>query len=182
MQSSGVPALSKKIGQPYRLPSEAEWEYAARAGTNTPFHIGETLTTKLANYYGNYTYGLGQKGVYRKKTTPVGNFNHANAFGLYDIHGNVWEWCADPWHETYDGAPSDGLVWDESNDFYYNDYIEYLVNLLNSKNNNRRRGMRGGSRGNIPVNCRCACRGANFADYRYGDVGFRVSCLPPETL
>jgi formylglycine-generating enzyme required for sulfatase activity/tRNA A-37 threonylcarbamoyl transferase component Bud32 len=81
--------LSKKIGKPYRLPSEAEWEYAARAGTTTAFHIGETLTTDLANYNGNYTYGSGAKGVYREKTTPVGYFNHANAFGLYDIHGNV---------------------------------------------------------------------------------------------
>jgi formylglycine-generating enzyme required for sulfatase activity len=111
--------LSKKIGKPYRLPSEAEWEYAARAGTTTAFHIGETLTTDLANYNGNYTYGSGAQGIDREKTTPVGHFKHANAFGLYDIHGNVWEWCADPWHDSYSGAPNDGRAWDEANDFYY---------------------------------------------------------------
>ncbi|MDT9277717.1 MAG: SUMF1/EgtB/PvdO family nonheme iron enzyme, partial [Limnospira sp. PMC 737.11] len=104
--------LSKRIGKPYRLPSEAEWEYAARAGTTSPFHVGDTLTTDLANYDGGYSYSSGPRGAYRKKTTPVGQFQHANAFGLYDIHGNIWEWCADPWHEGYGGAPSDGRVWD----------------------------------------------------------------------
>ena len=171
--------LSKKIGQPYRLPSEAEWEYAARAGTNTPFHIGETLTTELANYHGDYTYGSGQKGVYRQKTTPVGYFNHANAFGLYDIHGNVWEWCADPWHENYEGAPSDGRVWDESNDFYYKSYVEYLVNLIDTKKIIKT--LRGGSWLDSPVFCRCASRDRDGADDRYDDVGFRLSCLPPKT-
>jgi formylglycine-generating enzyme required for sulfatase activity/tRNA A-37 threonylcarbamoyl transferase component Bud32 len=173
--------LSKKIGQPYRLPSEAEWEYAARAGTTSPFHIGETLTTELANYDGNRTYGSGQKGTYRQKTTPVGHFNQANAFGLYDIHGNVWEWCADPWHDSYNGAPIDGRVWDESNDFYYNAYVEYLVNLLSINN---LRVLRGGSWNYYPAYCRCAFRHWDNADHRYYShyVGFRVSCLPPETL
>ena len=171
--------LSKKIGKPYRLPSEAEWEYAARAGTTTAFHIGETLTTDLANYDGNYTYGSGAKGVYREKTTPVGHFQHANAFGLYDIHGNVWEWCADPWHDSYSNAPNDGRVWDEANDFYYKNYVDYLFNLLDTKN--KRRLLRGGSWGIDPGGCGCAYRDRDVADYRLNSYGFRVSCLPPET-
>jgi formylglycine-generating enzyme required for sulfatase activity len=93
--------LSEKTGKAYRLPSEAEWEYACRAGTTTPFYFGETITTDLVNY--NYE---------RKKTTDVGSFP-PNAFGLYDMHGNVWEWCADPWHKNYEGAPADGSVWKE---------------------------------------------------------------------
>ncbi|MBD2546458.1 SUMF1/EgtB/PvdO family nonheme iron enzyme [Planktothricoides sp. FACHB-1370] len=172
--------LSKKIGKPYRLPSEAEWEYAARAGTTTAFHIGETLTTELANYHGDYTYGSGAKGIYRQKTNPVGHFQHANAFGLYDIHGNVWEWCADPWHDSYSNAPSDGRVWDEANDFYYQyQNVDYLVNLLNTKN---LRVLRGGSWDIDPDNCRCAYRDRFVAAYRFNINGFRVSCLPPETL
>ena len=102
--------LSQQAGRTYRLPSEAEWEYACRAGTTTPFHFGPAITTDLANYDGNYTYGNGSKGVYRQQTTEVGSFP-PNAFGLYDMHGNVWEWCADHWHGNYDGAPTDGTAW-----------------------------------------------------------------------
>jgi formylglycine-generating enzyme required for sulfatase activity len=143
--------LSQKTGRSYRLPSEAEWEYACRAGTTTPFHFGETMTTDLANYDGtddkdgkwSGSYGQGPKGVYRQETTPVGSFGVANAFGLYDMHGNVWEWCADPWHDRYEGAPIDGTVWDETcNDNRYQSSIDLLVN---TKEDNRTRLLRGGS-------------------------------------
>ena len=102
--------LSKYTGKKYRLPSEAEWEYACRAGTNTSFHFGETITDKLANYDGNHTYASEPKGEYRERTTPVGQYP-PNAFGLYDMHGNVWEWCLDDWHSNYEGAPTDGSAW-----------------------------------------------------------------------
>ena len=86
--------LSEKEGKKYRLPTEAEWEYACRAGTTTPFHTGETISTSQAHYDGHYVYGNGAKGVYRERTMSVGSFS-PNAFGLYDMHGNVWEWCQD---------------------------------------------------------------------------------------
>ena len=108
--------LSQETGRDYRLPSEAEWEYACRAGTKTPFHFGETITTELANYNGNYLYGKGSKGEYRNETTLVGQFGVANNFGLCDLHGNVWEWCADPWHDNYKDAPTDGSVWEAGGD------------------------------------------------------------------
>ena len=112
--------LSKFTGRPYSLPSEAEWEYACRAGTKTPFHFGETITSELANYDANYTYGAGEKGTYREETTVVGSFGVANAFGLYDMHGNVLEWCLDDWHDNYEGAPTDGSAWfDNKNDNLY---------------------------------------------------------------
>jgi formylglycine-generating enzyme required for sulfatase activity len=110
--------LSQATDRAYRLPSEAEWEYGCRAGTTTPFYFGETITTDLANYNGEYTYGSAPKGQYRKQTTKVGSFP-PNAFGLYDLHGNVWEWCQDTWHENYKGAPTNGSAWVSEND---NDY------------------------------------------------------------
>ncbi|MEI2423170.1 formylglycine-generating enzyme family protein, partial [Arthrospira platensis SPKY2] len=154
--------------KPCRLPSEAEWEYAARAGRTSPFHVGDTLTTDLANYDGNYSYSSGLKGVFRKKTTPVGRFQSANAFGLYDIHGNVWEWCADPWRDNYNGAPSDGTVWD-SQDID----VDNLVKLLESKD---RRVLRGGSWSNLPVFCRCASRNSAYPGNLLHNFGFRVAC------
>ncbi|MEM1345709.1 MAG: SUMF1/EgtB/PvdO family nonheme iron enzyme, partial [Pseudomonadota bacterium] len=104
--------LSGETGVEYRLPSEAEWEYACRAGTTTPFFFGETVSTYQANYDGNYTYGAGVAGEYRKRTVPVDEMPLAeNAWGLRHMHGNVYEWCADAWNESYEGAPRDGSVW-----------------------------------------------------------------------
>ncbi|MFM7530737.1 MAG: formylglycine-generating enzyme family protein [Nodosilinea sp.] len=103
--------LSVYTGRTYRLPSEAEWEYACRAGTTTPFHFGSTITTTLANFYGVETYKQEPRGLYRQQPTVVGSFL-PNAFGLHDMHGNVWEWCLDHWHDRYnDNAPSDGSAW-----------------------------------------------------------------------
>jgi formylglycine-generating enzyme required for sulfatase activity len=102
-----LPWLSAKTGNTYRLLTEAEWEYAARAGTTTPFSTGSTITIDQANFNGNYTYGGSAKGVYRRKTIEVGSFK-PNAFGLHDVHGNVWEWVHDCYRDSYAGAPSDG--------------------------------------------------------------------------
>jgi formylglycine-generating enzyme required for sulfatase activity len=95
--------LSQKTGRTYRLPSEAEWEYACRAGTSTPFHFGETITADLANYHSEVAYASAPTKKARGQTTPVGSFS-ANAFGLYDMHGNVWEWCQDIWYDNYKGC------------------------------------------------------------------------------
>jgi formylglycine-generating enzyme required for sulfatase activity len=146
--------LSNKTGKDYRLPSEAEWEYACRAGTTTPFYFGETITTDLANYNGNYTYGSGIKGQYREQTTDVGIFP-PNPFGLFDMHGNIWEWCQDEWHQNYNGAPTDGSAWLTENDNHY-------------------RLLRGGSWGNVPENCRSANRFYGDPVSRNGFIGFRV--------
>jgi formylglycine-generating enzyme required for sulfatase activity len=154
--------LSKYTGQHYRLPSEAEWEYACRAGTTTPFHFGETITSDLANYNAEYSYGDAPKGQYRQKTTPVGSFEVANAFGLYNMHGNVWEWCADHWHNNYKGAqaaPADGSAWLDS---------------ISNENDNHRYLLRGGSWNDSPRGCRSACRLYHEPDYRDDNRGFRV--------
>ncbi|MEB3342191.1 SUMF1/EgtB/PvdO family nonheme iron enzyme, partial [Okeania sp.] len=103
--------LSEKTGKIYTLPSESQWEYACRAGTTTPFYFGETITPELVNYDGNRPYGNAPQGKYRQQTISVGSFP-PNAFGLYDMHGNVWEWCQDVWHENYNGAPTDGSAWE----------------------------------------------------------------------
>ncbi len=104
--------LSRATGRTYRLPTEAEWEYACRAGTTTPFAFGDTIAPQLVNYNGNYPYAQAPKGTYRETTTPVGFMGVANGFGLFDMHGNVYEWCLDYWHENYNGAPSDGRAWE----------------------------------------------------------------------
>jgi formylglycine-generating enzyme required for sulfatase activity len=153
--------LSAKTGKTYRLPSEAEWEYACRAGTTTPFYFGATLTTDLANYDGNYTFASEEKGEYRQQTTNVGSFP-PNAFGLYDLHGNVWEWCADNWRENYNGAPSDGSIWLNSDETY--------------------RLLRGGSWNNDPGGCRCANRNRDNPVNWNSSCGFRVISPASRTL
>ena len=103
--------LSRETGEGYRLLSESEWEYVARAGTTGPFHTGATISPAQANYDGDYTYGSGRKGVYRERTVSVGSFS-PNAFGLHDVHGNALEWVQDCWNKKYDGAPRDGGAWE----------------------------------------------------------------------
>ncbi|MBE9207475.1 SUMF1/EgtB/PvdO family nonheme iron enzyme [Nostoc sp. LEGE 06077] len=149
--------LSKKTGKTYRLPSEAEWEYACRAGTTTPFYFGETITTELANYDGNYTYGSAPKGEYREQTTEVGKFP-ANPFGLFDMCGNVREWCQDEWHNNYNDAPTDGSAWLIEND------NQFLC-------------LRGGSWADDPANCRSAYRYDDYdRDYINDFIAFRLVC------
>ncbi|MDE2892503.1 MAG: SUMF1/EgtB/PvdO family nonheme iron enzyme [Chloroflexota bacterium] len=103
--------LSDRTGKEYRLLSESEWEYVARAGTETPFHFGSTLSTSQANYIEDFTYGNGSTGEYRGQTVEVGTFA-ANKYGLHDVHGNVFEWVEDCWNDSYTGAPSDGSAWE----------------------------------------------------------------------
>ncbi len=156
--------LSAYTQRDYHLPSEAQWEYACRAGTTTPFYFGPILTTEVANYDGSRPYNDSPKGEYRKRTTPVDHFRLANAFGLCDMHGNVYEWCQDHWH-SYEGAPTDGNVWED-------DGAE--------KNKNRVR--RGGSWDVDPRNCRSADRDYGDPRESYYTLGVRVVCLAPRAL
>ncbi len=166
--------VSKKTGRNYRLPSEAEWEYACRGGTQTAFHFGEIITTDLANYNGkNYTDMDAPKGKYRQETTDVGSFP-PNAFGLYDMHGNLFQWCADPWQGNYQGAPTDGSVWDEKyNDHRYQTSVDLLIM---SRNDNRSRLLHGGSWNALVGHCRSAIRIKVEPDSCNFDVGFRFVC------
>ncbi len=151
--------FSQYTGRTYSLPTEAEWEYACRAGTTTPFHFGETITGDLANYDARYTYADEPKGEHRSKTMAVGQFS-PNAFGLYDMHGNVWEWCADH-YSNYEGAPTDGSAW-----------IEAEI----SHNDNRYRMLRGGSWDDYLKDCRSANREIDFPDIDIATFGLRVVC------
>lgn len=149
--------LSQKTGKTYRLPSEAEWEYACRAGTNTPFYFGETITPELVNYHGNFPYGSAPKGEYRQQTTNVGIFP-PNSFGLYDMCGNIWDWCQDVYNNSYQGAPTDGSA-----------------RLASSDNNNELlRVLRGGNWGSSANGCRSANRNTTARVIPYDGVGFRV--------
>jgi formylglycine-generating enzyme required for sulfatase activity len=145
--------LTEQTGQPYRLPTEAEWEYAARAGTDTAYWWGDTLGVKRANGYDSGSQWSGQQ------TSPVGSFP-ANPFGLYDTSGNVWEWVQDRWHDNYQAAPTDGSAWETGSS-------EYRV-------------VRGGSWGNRTVNLRCAFRLGYLPYTRNNNLGFRLvlGCSP----
>jgi len=159
--------LSRHTNRVYRLPSEAEWEYACRAGTTTSYSFGNAISGDYVNCNDQKTVvvsegllGIGRKeekrGIYRKQTTEVGSFP-ANAFGLHDMHGNVYEWCQDVWHGNYEGAPTDGSAWIEGGD-------------------QERRVMRGGSWYVYPAYCRSAVRNGGAPGVTNGLVGFRVVC------
>ncbi len=152
--------LSLRSKREYTLPSEAQWEYACRAGTTTPFAFGETISPELANYDGSVAFANGPTGLYRGKTTPVGSFP-ANDWGLHDMHGNVWEWCLDQWHDKYQAAPVDGRAWVEDG------------------SEERWRLLRGGSWINYPRYCRSACRVKRHPVSRGDGVGFRLCVFPP---
>ncbi len=148
-------ALVWKDGKAFRLPTEAEWEYACRAGTTTPFHVGATISTNQANYDGDYIYGNGEKGVYRQKTTAVGSFP-ANAWGLFDMHGNVSEWCQD----------------------LYGPYEKKDIRDPLNETSGVARVLRGGFWGDAPKHCRSARRSRNAPAGRANYVGCRVAlCL-----
>ena len=166
--------LSQRSGKTYTLPSEAQWEYACRAGSTTPFHCGETLSEELANYDATITYGRGRKGQSRGETSEVGSFP-ANAWGLHDMHGNVWEWCWDHWHGSYGlgqrQAPADGSPWLDADE-------PGSEEEKGRRRDERRRVLRGGSWYSYPVLCRSAYRYIiHPADADYS-LGFRVCCLP----
>jgi len=134
-----------------RLPTEAEWEYACRAGTTTPFNTGNNVTTAQANYNGEKPYGNRVKGEFRQKTMPPGSFS-ANAYGLHDMHGNVWEWCSD----------------------WYGDYSIGAHTNPEGASSGSDRVLRGGGWGSTARKCRSAARGHYNPDNRYDDVGIRL--------
>lgn len=146
-----IKKLQGKDKNLYRLPTEAEWVYACRAGTTTPFHFGETISTDQANYNGDLTYGDGKKGVNRRKTMPVGSFP-ANAWGLHDMHGNVFQWCQD----------------------WYDDYPRKDVVDPQGPNTGKLRVLSGGSWISSPRHCRSAFRYGYVPGRRYHDIGFRL--------
>ena len=146
--------LSQWTDKRYRLLSESEWEYAARAGTMEPFHTGATISADQANYDSSYTYGTGQKGRYRGRTVQVGTFS-PNAFGLHEVHGNVWEWTQDCWNDDYTGAPTDSRAWETGQ-------CDHRV-------------LRGGSWGDVPWVLRSADRGKNEPGARDPKIGFRIA-------
>ena len=139
--------LSGKTGEKYRLLSEAEWEYAARGGSRTRYSFGDDISRSQANYDFNGSNGL-------KKTVPVGSYG-ANGYGLYDMHGNLWEWVQDCWNDHYGGAPADGRAWESGNC--------------------SRRVLRGGSWLSLPRLLRSANRSRFGSGIRIYDYGFRVA-------
>jgi len=147
--------LAAITGQPYRLLGEAEWEYAARAGSETPFWWGSTIAPAQANYKATLGYGGGGSiGEFRGGTVPAASFE-PNPWGLFNVHGNVWEWCEDAWHSCYDSAPTDGSAWLEGGD-------------------GSRHILRGGSWINYPRFLRSAVRFGFSAEARAYNFGFRI--------
>jgi formylglycine-generating enzyme required for sulfatase activity len=146
--------LSAQTGRHYRLPSEAEWEYAARAGTSTPFSFGASISPQQANYDAAVSYAGSATGTKQNKTTPVGTYG-ANRFGLHDMHGNVWEWVEDCWNASYAGAPADGSAWHSGN------CAQHVV--------------RGGSWDSEPQTLRSALRYYQLGSIRQNTLGFRVA-------
>jgi formylglycine-generating enzyme required for sulfatase activity len=155
--------LSKHTKRQYRLPTEAEWEYACRAGTTTPFHFGATISPELANYSSSTAYADGPTGKSRGETIPVDHFKVANAWGLCDMHGNVLEWCQDHWHDNYKVVPDNGSAW-----LTDDDEASHV--------------LRGGSWYTYPRNCRSASRRTYNPADRDNRLGFRVSYVAPELL
>ena len=153
--------LSKKTGRKFRLPTEAEWEYACRAGEKTPFNTGENLTTDQANYDGNYPYNGNAKGEYRQKTVAVESFE-PNKWGLYNMHGNVWEWCSD-WFggKYYDECKASGTVTNPAGPSTGSDRV-----------------LRGGGWGSNAGRCRSATRDWSSPGLRSDLVGFRLVFVP----
>ena len=137
-----------------RLPTEAEWEYACRAGTTTPFNTGNCINTSQVNYNGVNPYEGCNKGEFINKTMPVGSFT-PNAWGLYDMHGNVWEWCND-WFDNYSTYALTNPIGPSTG------------GIING------RIIRGGSWYNSAAGCRSAVRGAQRPDRRFKDLGFRL--------
>ena len=152
---SFVRKLSARTGKTYRLLSESEWEYMARAGTSSAFYTGSTISPSQANFDGNSTYNGSSKGEYRKRTVAVGSFG-ANKFGVHDVHGNVWEWVEDCWHDSYSGAPSNGNAWTSGGDC-------------------AKRVLRGGSWYGGPWDLRSAYRGRLDTSGRINNIGFRIA-------
>jgi formylglycine-generating enzyme required for sulfatase activity len=161
----------RKAGRKYRLPTEAEWEYACRAGTRTAFHFGDSLSSEQANFNGNYPASDGKKGKYLRKTAPVGSYP-PNAWGLYDIHGNVAEWCAD-WYDPdyYADSPEDdplgppfGVVETGFDNFEHNYFVV----------------VRGGCWVDDGRACRSAYRFRAMPNTQYRLIGFRIVCEVPD--
>jgi eukaryotic-like serine/threonine-protein kinase len=159
--------LSQKTGRKYRLPKEVEWEYACRAGTTTPFYFGETITTDLVNYNGNVSYSSAPKGEFREETTDVGIFP-PNSFGLYDMHGNIWEWCQDVRNISYH---NEGIII-----VIILRLIMTIFRFFGGKSESNMRILCGGSWQSRPSSCRSASRGVASKHYRGSipDCGFRV--------
>jgi formylglycine-generating enzyme required for sulfatase activity len=153
--------LSQRTGRTYTLPSESQWEYACRAGTTTPYAFGSTLSQWQAN-------------VASSGTTEVGSFP-ANAWGLHDMHGNVWEWCLDHWHPGYEGAPADGSAWLSTMEQQNPASTKPVKNVINDS---EPRLLRGGSWYFSTGDCRSAHRFHALPVNALGLVGFRVVCLP----